>query len=494
MNKIYNVGVIGGGVSGVVTSLELGKYGIDNVLFEQENSVVNGPPFCHLHAGGNLYPDISDEQCRILMKQSIEMARLFPQSIDERPTFISIPKSQKYSVENIQSRLDMLVDYYKSLIAEDSRNEILGNPDEYYKTYTEEDLKRLSGNESVKNPSTPDQWLTNAISLVDYTQLKTPIIIVQEYGWNMFRLGAQAQLALEKAENCTLKTNTQVTEVKDFRNQNLDYNWEIHTETEVYKVKYLVNSCGFETGKIDDSLHIKSDRLIEFKAAYVSKWQPIDGLIPELIFHGERGTPGGMVQLTPYCQDYYQIHGMTEQITLFKGGLIKSKEDKAQPQFNDDIDNKLFRGWKKADIDSRTESAIEGVSKYLPAFKSATVGGPPLFGAQQIPGDDATLRVGEVSFPDTTYARSEIVKASSALTVANQIIDKIQEEKIISVIENRSTDNAILDSIRKKEIDVLAAELTQERGYPQALSRLLIDRREADVTKEHQPELELQLH
>ncbi|RYM34561.1 FAD-dependent oxidoreductase [Brumimicrobium glaciale] len=476
MNKVHKVGIIGGGVSGVVTALELSKYGIDNVLFEQENSVVNGPPFCHLHAGGNLYPDISDEQCRILMKQSIEMARLFPQSIDERPTFISIPKTQKYSVENIQSRLDMLVDYYKSLIAEDALNEILGEPDQYYKTYSEEDLKELSGKSSVQNPSTPDQWLINAINLIDYKKLKTPIIIVQEYGWNMFRLTAQAQLALNKAENCDLKINTKVLDIKDLRDQDLDYNWEIHTEKEIYKVKYLVNSCGFKTGEIDDSLHINSERLIEFKAAYVSKWQPIEGLIPELIFHGERGTPGGMVQLTPYSGDYYQIHGMTKEITLFKDGLIHSNENEAQPKFNEDINQKLFQGWEKVDVISRTENAIHSVSHFVPSFKTATVGGPPLFGAQQIPGDDETLRVGEVSFPHESYARSEIVKASSALTVANQIIDKIQEENIVSIIENRTNKNALLDAISKDEIDELAAELTIERGYPKAMSRLIIER------------------
>src|SRR5690554_7842988 len=111
MNKVYKVGIVGGGVSGAVTALELDKYGIDNVLFEKESSVVNRPPFCHLRAGGSLYPDISDEQCRILMKQSIEMVRLFPQSIDERPTFISIPKSHQYKIDKIQDRLDMLVEY-----------------------------------------------------------------------------------------------------------------------------------------------------------------------------------------------------------------------------------------------------------------------------------------------------------------------------------------------------------------------------------------------
>ncbi|MDW5290603.1 FAD-dependent oxidoreductase [Formosa sp. PL04] len=476
MDRIYNVGIIGGGVSGVVIALQLAKYGVDTILFEQEKSVVNGPPFCHLHAGGNLYPDISEEQCKVLMKQSIEMARLFPQSIDERPTFISIPKTEKYGVDNIEHRLDMLVAYYKELIAEDPENRILGNPEDYYKIYTEDDLIALSKHPNVKRPNTSDEWMTNTIKLIDYKKLKTPVYIVQEYGWNLFRLAAQAQLALNKTEKCNLKTNTNVTNIKDVRNENLDYNWEISTNDSVYKVNYLVNSCGFKTGIFDESLDLNTERLIEFKAAYVSKWQPIAGLIPELIFHGERGTPNGMAQLTPYSDDFYQIHGMTNDITLFENGLVQSKDNAVQPEFNKGITKKLNRSWDDSEIKTRTENAIEFVSKFVPSFKSATVGGPPLYGAQQIPGDDPSLRVGEVSFPCKSYARSEIIKASSALTVANQIINKIQEEGIIPRIPTRLNQNVLLDSISKTEIDILACELAIERGYPEALARLVIDK------------------
>ena len=477
MDKTYNIGVIGGGVSGVVIALELAKYGIDTILFEQEKSVVNGPPFCHLHAGGNLYPDISNEQCKILMKQSIDMARLFPQSIDQRPTFISIPKSEKYEVDKIQNRLEMLVEYYTKLINEDPLNEILGSPKDYYKTYTKKDLIALKEKPTVKHPESSDQWMSNAIKLIDLEKLKTPVFIVQEYGWNLFRLGAQAQLALKKTEKCNLQINTNVTNIKDVRNQNLGYNWEIHTNSKVYKVNYLVNSCGFKTGILDESLRLNTKRLIEFKAAYVSKWEPIQGLIPELIFHGERGTPHGMVQLTPYCEDYYQIHGMTKDITLFKNGLVQSKGNEAQPEFNNDINQKLYHGWKKHEIKTRTENAIKFVTEFVPTFKSATVGGPPLYGAQQIHGNDPNLRVGEVSFPSKSYARSEIIKASSALTVANQIIDKIQEEKIVPLIHEKLNKNLLLDSIPKNKIDKLACELAVQRGYPEALSRLIIKRK-----------------
>ena len=268
------------------------------------------------------------------------MARLFPQSIDERPTFISVPKTESHQVNHIEDRLKMLVNYYKKLIEEDSSNAVLGAPENYYKIYSKEDLDTLAKQPTVERPNSPDEWMTNAVKLIDYSQLKMPVVLVQEYGWNLFRLGAQAQLALEKTDKCTLKLNSKVELIKDLRNQDLGYNWEIYTNDTIHRVNYLVNASGYKTGKFDESLDLDVKCLIEFKAAYVSKWQPITGLIPEMIFHGERGTPHGMAQLTPYYGNYYQIHGMTEDITLFKNGLVESNKG-AQPKFDKDITRKL---------------------------------------------------------------------------------------------------------------------------------------------------------
>jgi len=284
-------------------------------------------------------------------------------------------------------------------------------------------------------------------------------------------------LALSKANACELQTKTKVTNIKDVRDQQLDYNWEITTKDAVYKVKYLVNSSGYKTAKVDKYVKLNSNRLVEYKAAYISKWHSIPGLIPEMVFHGERGSTHGMLQITPYNDDYYQIHGMTTDITLFDNGLISSKEDGSPAEFDSDIKQKIARDWKQHEINSRTESAIRYAARYVPSFKSATVGGPPLHGAQQIPGDDPSLRVGEVSFPSDSYARAEIVKASSALTVAMQIIHKIQEENIVPAVQTNAKQNALINSISKTEIDHLASELASQRGYPSSLSQLLIERK-----------------
>ena len=476
MSKVYTVGIVGGGISGSVCALELAKYGIDNILLEKGESIVNGPPFCHLHAGGNLYPDISVDQCKTLMLQSIEMLRLFPHSIDQRPTLISVPKSEKLETATIETRLKSLVEYYKKLIAEDSDNEVLGNPDQYYKAYSKEEIEALAKQPGVKRPHSSDEWMSNAIKLIDYKSLKMPIFLVQEFGWNLFRTAAQAQLALEKAESCCLKTNTEVTNIRDVRNRNLDYNWEICTEGNVYNVKYLVNSCGFNTGYIDALLNLHSEHSIEYKAAYVAKWQPIDGLIPELIFHGERGTAHGMLQITPYCEDYYQIHGMTQNITLFENGVIHSKTKESEEEFDEDIKQKINRAWPEEEINTRTKNAIAFAARYVPTFKSANVGALPMHGAQQLHGNDLSLRVGELSFPGKFYARSEIIKASSALTVARKIVANLENEKIIAQIRTKTKHNSLLEEISKNDIEERARELAIKRGYPGTLSQLVIDR------------------
>lgn len=65
------VAIIGGGVAGSTIAMYLSKFDIEIDLFEQGTSLVNGPPICHLHAGGNLYREISDEQCIALDRKSV---------------------------------------------------------------------------------------------------------------------------------------------------------------------------------------------------------------------------------------------------------------------------------------------------------------------------------------------------------------------------------------------------------------------------------------
>lgn len=57
---VKKVGIIGGGIAGSTIAMKLSEKNIQTVLYEAGRSLVNGPPFCHLHAGGSLYREIPD--------------------------------------------------------------------------------------------------------------------------------------------------------------------------------------------------------------------------------------------------------------------------------------------------------------------------------------------------------------------------------------------------------------------------------------------------
>jgi UDP-galactopyranose mutase len=120
------IAIVGAGVAGASTALYLADLGLDVTLFEKETSIVNGPPFCHLHAGGNLYREISDEQCIKLLKQSIDFLRFYPFIVDYRPTVIALPGSDKSTPLALLPRLELLSHAYETLIVQDEKNKVFG--------------------------------------------------------------------------------------------------------------------------------------------------------------------------------------------------------------------------------------------------------------------------------------------------------------------------------------------------------------------------------
>ena len=132
----FHVGIIGGGVAGSTVALRFAELGVKVTLFEKGSSLVNGPPICHLHAGGNLYREISESQCLTLLKECIDTLRVFPHTINFRPTMIAVPQYDDGDPMDILPRLITLKEAYRSLIQEDNRNQVLGNPDDYFKFIT----------------------------------------------------------------------------------------------------------------------------------------------------------------------------------------------------------------------------------------------------------------------------------------------------------------------------------------------------------------------
>ena len=465
------IAIVGGGVAGASAALYLGQLGLNITLFEKETSLVSGPPFCHLHAGGNLYREISDAQCVKLLKQSIDFLRFYPFIVDYRPTVIALPTTDPGTPNALLPRLEMLTAEYAKLITNDPGNKVLGESRDYYRLYSREEIETLQEKPVVNKPKTSDEWMIPVARNIDLDKIQFPLILVQEYGLNLFRLSAGLTLALEQISSVTLRRETIVSNIQqDYKTLGWDVTYVSQDETKTEKFDYLINAAGFRSGKIDDLLGVECKRMVEFKAAYISKWDNCcDTLWPEIIFHGERGTPRGMGQFTPYPGGYFQLHGMTKNITLYEDGLVANSMISCQPHLNQNFIEKIEKSWSEEETVQRTTSAIRHLSQYIPAFSEAHVGSKPLFGAQQIPGDDPTLRVAEVSFPAIRYARCEIVKVSSTLDMLDAIVKELISLGYLESAAYGKRDLDYLRMLRTSELNQRAEKICKEREYPTAL-------------------------
>ena len=461
--KKAKIAIIGGGVAGSTSTIYLGKLGLNVTLFEKESTLISGPPFCHLHAGGNLYREISDEQCITLLRQSIDFLKFYPFIVDYRPTVIALPTTDKQTPSQLLPRLELLTKEYRRLIEKDNSNRVLGEPNNYFKLYTREDLEKLKSQKIPDIPKSLDDWMVSVAQDLDFNKVKFPLILVQEYGLNLFRLASGVTLILENMKSVTLKRDTEVYNIEKEQDS-----WLVSYKNKQERFDYLINSAGFRTGKIDDMIGVPCRRMVEFKSAYVSYWKNREHtLFPEIIFHGERGTPQGMGQFTPYPNGYFQLHGMTNNITLYSDGLVANTTFSCQPKLKQNFIEKIEKSWNIEEIEERTKLAIEHLSRFIPNFSEATVGSKPLFGVQQIPGDDPTLRVAEVSFPTDRYARCEIVKVSSVIDMVKAIRMKLVNLGFINIEDEVSL---LLDLLKEDEIDSLAKILCKQREYPTSLA------------------------
>ncbi len=452
------VAVIGGGVAGISSALLLDE---DITLFERKSSLVSGPPFCHLHAGGNLYPELPLAECKQLLKESLDFAKIYPFSIDYRPTVVTFPKSCLKSPDEYIKKLEAIKKEYEELIQKDPKNKILGDPKEYYKIYSKDDIVKLQNNTICSSPKKADEWMIPFSKYVNLDAIKYPVILIQEYGLNMFTTAAAAEIMLQSKENLSLRLNTKVVDVKRIGEKFL-VSYTSGDALLQEKFDYLINAAGFLSGKIDDALGYKRKRLIEFKAAYVSSWD-CNIKFPEIIFHGKRGTAQGMAQFTPYSGGYFQLHGMTKDITLFKNGLVQAPANYSQPKLDKSFLEKIDFKWSEDEAKLRTKRAIEHFKNYIPEFaKSAKVTATPLFGAQQIPGSNPELRAAEVSF-EKNYARCEIVKVSSAIAMVRAIAKEFG-------LAYKERSNLVTDF---KKIEDKAQKLAIDRNYPKELAIIM---------------------
>ena len=162
-----------------------------------------------------------------------------------------------------------------------------------------------------KEPLTSEEWLIPFTKYADLNSIKYPVVVVQEYGWVYFDLLRVRKLALSAMANCQVKTQMRyfgwcriTTGIVGSLSM-----WILMVNITKWEVDYLINACGYETGKVDDMAHYQRVKVVEFKAAYVTHWPQCQHEWPEVVFHGERGTPRGMAQqhLCRWCVSGYMV-------------------------------------------------------------------------------------------------------------------------------------------------------------------------------------------
>lgn len=468
------IAIIGGGIAGSTIALRLAELGLQVTLLEKGNGLVNGPPICHLHAGGSFYREISDQQCLTLLQQSIDTLRIFPHCANIRPTVIAVPKADRGSPLAILPRLKKLQHHYRDMITADPSLQVLGPADDYFQLFSREQMQALAQLPLPEQPENAEQWMIPLAKQLDFDAIQWPLIQVQEYGLSGFRFAAVASLASEALASCKVLINHRVTHIA----KAADGHWQLSAQdhngnNQQLTADYLINACGFRSGAIDDMVQTPRQRLVEFKAAYVANWPQCQGRWPEVIFHGERGTPQGMAQLTPYPEGYFQLHGMTEDITLFRDGLAASTANSAQPQLPERFIKKIDQGWPAEVVEQRTLGSIGHMAQFIPAFQTARTAAKPLYGAQQIPGDDPSLRAADVSFAGDNYARTEIVKASSALAASSAILQHMQQQGLIEMAAEaiEQFNFPVTQGLNGEHIIEQAIAIAEQRGYPAALAK-----------------------
>ncbi|WP_354625172.1 FAD-dependent oxidoreductase [Psychromonas sp. MME2] len=248
-NNSLKVAIVGGGIAGATIAIYLSELGIDVSLLEKGPSLVNGPPICHLHAGGNLYPEISDQQCLTLLAQSIDILRLYPHACDYRPTVIAVPKNHSSTPQELLPRLNKLRNEYQRLIDQDIANKQLGESEAYYQLFERHEVEWLAEQEVVEKPKTLQEWMIPVAKNIELDKLQFPLIMVQEYGLNLFRLAATAGLVLQENRHCQLFMNSHVGDIHPLPNNG---GWQIDflqvDQEKQLKVDYLINAAGFRTG------------------------------------------------------------------------------------------------------------------------------------------------------------------------------------------------------------------------------------------------------
>lgn len=447
------IAIVGGGIAGVMAAVKIAQE-IDTEihLFEKNNHLLQGGPWCHLHAGGMLYPMISKDDALELLYDSLNFALFFQESMIHSPCIVAYRQESNYSPSKLLSRCMLMESKYSEWSKQHDHALPLGTTDSYFAMYTRENVEYFKNNGKFEKTIHPfhDPYVETFCKLIkNIDDIKYPFVSVRESIIDMDMAKSKLKLLLSMYSNVHIHTNTLVSNISKEYNQNnnvlyhLTYN---ENDTNCFiTTEFLINAAGFESKQLLSNNryftnkimyknlsymfhHIKSstDEQIECKASFIIniKSFPYTKYVPEIAIIGERGTQNGMIQITPTKhKNHFQIHAMMENSSLIH-------------EITFDNQSEFY---------FRTHKAIQHVYKVFPDFYDAQTSHlEPLWGIQRTVGKDHTKRTSNLIFEHhTSYAEIQLVKGISSVSLATLLtkrlkthLDQIRQDEFILHFNN----------------------------------------------------------
>jgi len=397
--KKIKVAIVGGGISGVMSCIKLSEErpNVEIDLFEKRSHLLGGPPYCHLHAGGFLYPEISLVDSHKLLNHSLDFAKMFREALIIRPTIISYNKNSLYDPQELIHKCHAI----SQLLAEKQCcDSILGNPNVFHALYNYKDALFFKENGHLPESTDParkyhDPYVENFLNLLtDISSIKYPFASVNEPGINQDKVESKC-LQLLESSFVNVHLNSEI------KPQNIHYisskqKWMINDC--IYD--FLINTAGYASHTIFPNIS-----MLELKSAYLIQNTIDQSMMPEIAIIGKRNTENGLLQITPIGHNTFQIHSMTNDSSIIT--MVSSR---------------LPHHPAKIDTRTRASKGLDRIIAFMPSFENTVILNKALFGIQRLPDNSLEKRLSHLVCDfSKNYIEIQLVKATSVVHITNQL-------------------------------------------------------------------------
>ena len=404
--KTVTVTVVGGGIAGCTTAIELSKNKNNIInLYEKKKFILGNAPYCRLHCG-LMYPMISFKESELLLKYSIEFAKEYPTAILKRPCVIMYNTNSNYNTVELVNKCNFIKLKYGGLVQRQENP--LGNTASFFAVYTRNDIIHFknTGNflySTCEARKFHDPYVKTVCKMLkDINSIKYPFVSVNEFGIEQDIVEKLIKNKIKISPNIKLHLGTEWGSCPPTLAEAKASTWQGTTRLS----SVVINAKGHSTSS-SGLLELKSSWLVSSSSLSLS-------LSPEIAIIGERGTNQGMIQLSPRKNGKIQLHYMSSNSTLFQRVTHFS-------EFTLENQKIIINNCIPDDITiTRTNNAIKQIYKFLDTELNLD-NCKALWGCQFIPDKVDTLRTSTYKCISNNQINIEIVKAISSVYAAKQI-------------------------------------------------------------------------